>query len=110
MVNQVLALNPPRSGNWELLADTYRAIIPLAEGSDQFAIQSYNQAIALDPINPNLRIKLGGVFFALGDYDSAIEAFRTAVLAKPDLANSHFNLAVAYREVGEIDKAVEVEI
>ena len=102
-----VSLNPPRAGTWELLGSIYRSVMPFAEGADQFAIQSYNQAAALDPINPNLRIALGGIFYALGDYDSAIEAFRYAVIAKPDLANSHYNLAVAYRERGEIDKAIE---
>lgn len=102
-----VALNLPRAGNWKLLADTYRAIIPFAEGADQFAIDSYNQAIALDPINPNLRLDLGGVFYSLGSYEAAIEAFRLAVIAKPDLANSHYNLAVAYRENGDYALAAE---
>ena len=102
-----VALNLPRSGNWKLLADTYRAIIPFAEGADEFAIQSYNQAIALDPVNPNLRLDLGGVFYSLGNYEAAIEAFRLAVVAKPDLANSHYNLAVAYRENGDYALAAE---
>jgi tetratricopeptide (TPR) repeat protein len=102
-----VALNLPRSGNWKLLADTYRAIIPFAEGADQFAIDSYNQAIALDPVNPNLRLDLGGVFYSLGNYEAAIEAFRLAVIAKPDLANAHYNLAVAYRENGDYALAAE---
>jgi len=102
----VVTLNPQRSGNWELLASTYRAIIPFAQGADQFAIQTYNQSIALDPINPNLRIALGGLHYALGDYDTAIRVFELATLAKPDHANAHYNLAVALREKGEIQRAV----
>ncbi|MFC1710147.1 tetratricopeptide repeat protein [Patescibacteria group bacterium] len=102
-----VSLNPPRAGTWELLGGIYRSVMPFAQGADQFAVQSYSQAIALDPINPNLRIALGGIYYALGDYDSAIETFRLAVIAKPDLPNSHYNLAVAYREKGEIDKAIE---
>jgi len=102
----VVSLNPQRAGNWELLAGTYRAITPFAEGADQFAIQTYNQSIALDPINPNLRIALGGLHYALGDYDTAIRVFELATLAKPDHANAHYNLAVALREKGEIQRAV----
>ena len=101
-----VTLNPQRAGNWEVLARTYQAIAPFAQGADQFTIQTFNQAIALDPINPNLRISLGGTFYALGDYDSAIDAFKLAVLAKPDHANAHYNLAFAYREKGEIEKAI----
>ena len=99
-------LNQTRSGNWELLARIYQAIIPFAQGADQFTIQTYSQAIALDPINPNLRISLGGVYYGLGKFDQAIDVFKLAVAAKPDLANSHYNLSAAYREKGEFDNAI----
>ena len=102
-----VTLNPQRSGNWEVLARTYQSIMAFATGADNFAIQTYNQAVALDPTNPNLRIALGGVYFALGRYDDAVRVFELAVLSKPDLANSHYNLAAGYREKGEIEKAIE---
>jgi tetratricopeptide (TPR) repeat protein len=61
----------------------------------------------LDPLNVNLRIALGGIYYALGRYDEAIQTFQTAVLSKPDLANAHYNLAITYREKGEIQKAID---
>lgn len=93
-----VALNPQRSGNWEVLAQIYRSIMPFAKGADQFTVQTYTQSIALDPTNPNLRIALGGVYYSMGNYSSAIDTFKLAVLAKPDFANSYYNLAIAYRE------------
>jgi tetratricopeptide (TPR) repeat protein len=101
-----VTLNPQRAGNWEVLAGTYRSVFPFAQGADQFAIQSYKQASSLDPINPNLRIALGGVYYALGRYDEAISTFKLAVLAKKDLANAHYNLAIAYREKKDLDNAI----
>ncbi len=101
-----VTLNPQRSGNWEVLGRTYQTILGFAQGADQFAIQSYSQAVALDPINPNLRISLGGVYYALGKYDNAIDSFKLAVLAKPDLANAHYNLAIAYRDKKDFDSAI----
>lgn len=101
------ALNQARSANWEILARTYQSIMPFAKGADQFAIQTFTQAVALDPFNPNLRIALGGVYFALGNYDEAIKAFGSAVTVKNDLANAHYNLSAAYREKGEITKAID---
>ena len=101
-----VSLNPGRSGAWELLAQIYKNIMPFAQGADQFAIQTYTQAVALDPINPNLRISLGGVYYALGRYDEAIDAFKLAVLSKPDLANAHYNLAIAYRDKKDYDNAI----
>jgi len=102
-----IALNQTRSDNWELLARVYQTIIAFAEGADGFAISSYNQAIALDPTNPLLRINLGGLYYSLGDHDKAIKTLELAVLTKPDYPNAHYNLAFALRENGEVDKAIE---
>jgi tetratricopeptide (TPR) repeat protein len=101
-----VTLNPGRSGNWEVLGQIYRSIMPFATGADQFAVQTYSQAIALDPTNPNLRIALGGVYYALGRYNDAIDAFKLVVLAKPDLANAHYNLSVAYSAKKDYDNAI----
>lgn len=101
-----VTLNPGRSGNWEVLGQIYRSIMPFATGADQFAVQTYSQAIALDPTNPNLRISLGGVYYALGRYDEAIDAFKLAVLAKSDYANAHYNLSVAYSAKKDYDNAI----
>lgn len=101
-----VTLNQTRASNWEILASIYRAIMPFAQGADTFTVQVYQQAVALDPVNPNLRIALGGVHYALGNFDDAIKAFDLATIAKPDLANAHFNLAAAYREKGETQKAI----
>ena len=102
-----VALNPLRSGNWEILAQTYRAIMPLAQGADQFTVQTYRQAVALDPINPNLRIALGGVHYALKDYDGAVRIFELAAATKNDFANAHFNFAFALRDAGKLDRAIQ---
>jgi tetratricopeptide (TPR) repeat protein len=101
-----VALNPLRAGNWEILARTYRTIIPLAQGADVFAAQSFDQALALDPFNPNTRIALGGLYYAAGNFDTAIRVFELAVASKPDLANAHYNLAFAYREAGRVDESI----
>jgi tetratricopeptide (TPR) repeat protein len=101
-----VALNPLRAGNWEILAQTYRSIMGLAQGADDFALQSYRQAVALDPINPNMRIALGGVYFAKGDFDNAVNVFQLAASAKPDLANAHYNYAIALDRKGSVDQAI----
>lgn len=100
-----VTLNSVKSANWANLASIYRAIMPVVQGADQFTVQVYQQAIALEPTNPNLRIALGGVFYSLKNYDEAIKAFELAVAAKPNLANAHYNLAVALRDAGKIERA-----
>ena len=79
-----IALNQNRSANWAKLGTIYKTLMPIVQGADQFTISVYQQAIALDPVNPNLRIALGGVFYSLKDYDNAISAFQLAVASKPD--------------------------
>jgi tetratricopeptide (TPR) repeat protein len=101
-----VTLNPQRANNWEVLARIYQAVIPLAQNADAFAVQTYGQAINLDPINPDLRIALGGIYYSRANYDAAVRTFELAVAAKPDFANSHYNLAFAYREKGLIDNAI----
>lgn len=100
-----VTLNPARSGNWEVLAQIYRNIMSFAEGADEYAISTFTQAVALDPIDPNLRISLGGVYYALGQYDKAIASFQLAVAAKSNHANAHYNLAAAYMAAKQYDNA-----
>lgn len=102
-----VALNPRRSFNWTNLAQIYRALMAFAQGADQWAVASYRQAIALEPMNPNLRIELGGIFYALEQYEDAVRVFEVAVQAKPDLANAHFNLAITLREAGRTGQAAQ---
>ncbi|OGM33153.1 hypothetical protein A2803_02090 [Candidatus Woesebacteria bacterium RIFCSPHIGHO2_01_FULL_44_21] len=101
-----VALNPGRAGNWEVLASIYRAVMPLAEGADAFAVQTYAQAVALDPLNVNTRIALGGIYYSAKAYENAIDVFKLAATVKPDHANAHYNLAVAYRDTGSLDRAI----
>lgn len=98
-------LNPNKASNWENLAFIYRNLINAAQGADQWAIAAYNQAIKLDPLNPNLRLSLGGVLYSLKNYDGAVQQFTLAVNLKPDWANAHYNLAAALREKGDFQNA-----
>ncbi len=102
-----VALNPQKVANWENLARVYRSIMPFADNAGNFATQTYTQAIALSPIDPNLRINLGGVYYALGMYDEALNAFQMAVAAKNNFANAHYNLAAVLRQKNQISKAVD---
>jgi len=103
----VVSVAPNKSSSWEALSRVYQTIIAFAQGADAFAIQTLNQAISLDPTNPNLRIMLGGLYYSLGNYESAIEVFKLAALAKPDLPNAYYNLAISYKEAGQTEKAKE---
>lgn len=101
-----VSLNPTRAGNWQVLANIYQVIIPFANQADQFALQSYSQTIALDPLDPTLRIAQGGIYYSLGKYDDAINAYQFAAYAKPDFANAYYNLSAAYAAKNDFDNAI----
>lgn len=99
------ALAPSRAANWENLFLIYRSLINFAQGADQWALASINQAINLDPVNPQLKLELGGLYFAGQNYQFAAQEFARAVNLKPDLANSHYNLAQALKNLKLNDQA-----
>lgn len=90
-------INPFKAGNWENLANLYRQLVNFAEGSDEFAVASYLQAVQLDPANPRLRLDLGGLLFSLERFEEAEDRFLESVQLKPDYANAYYNLAQAYK-------------
>lgn len=89
-------LDPQNSLAWQNLANVYRQLINVAQGSDQWAIAAYSQAITLDPLNPQTRVDLGGVYYSLKDFDQSIRLFQQAVEAKSDWPNAYYNLSHAY--------------
>jgi len=102
-----VTLNKNKVTNWENLAGIYRQLLNFAQGADQWAITALSQAIKLDPNNPNLKLNLGGIYYALNNYDEAIRFFQQAIDVKPNFANGYYNLSAAYREKGDFVKAHE---
>jgi tetratricopeptide (TPR) repeat protein len=99
-------VNPGRVTNWENLADLYRNLINFAQGADQWTVQALQQAIILDPVNPELRFTLGSVFYGLKDYDDAARYFEQAINLKSDVPNYYYNLAAAYKEKKDWTRAL----
>lgn len=91
-------LYPTNVTNWDNLAKIYVSLINFATGAHSWAIQAYQNRMALDPVNPQAKLTLGGLYFTLKKYDEAEKLFRDAVFLKPDLANAHYNLANTLRE------------
>ena len=100
-------LDPEDVQNWEILARTYRALINVAQGSGDWTLVAYSEAVRRDPVNPLLRLELGGVFYNLQDWESAIRNFQAAVNLKPDYANGYYNLALAYEQDGRPERAAQ---
>ena len=101
-----VTVSPMTSFNWNNLSAIYRSLIGFGQNADKFTILSLNQAIALDPNNPQQYVDLGGVYYQLGQYDDAIRQFQTAINLKQDYANAYYNLGHALEEKGDYQQAM----
>ncbi len=93
--------------NWDNLAKTYTALINYATGADEWAIASYRQKIALDPLSPSNHLALGNVYKLLNKFDLAAEEFKNAIKLKPDLANAHYQLGLVLKAGNKTKEANE---
>jgi len=102
-----VALEPRNVNGWENLAQVYRQLIGLAQNADQWAISAYQQAIALDSLNPRLRVDYGGLLFGFDQYEEAAKQFELAVNLKNDYANAWYNWAYSLKQQDKLQPAVE---
>lgn len=100
-----VALNPNSANNWEGLAAVYRGIAGVAQNALALALDAYGHAVQRDPLNPLLRLNIGGIYYSVKDYDSAIRFFSDVVNLKPDYANGYYNLGIALRDKGNFETA-----
>ena len=103
-----IALSPRSARNWEVLASIYRNIAGVAQNALVFSLDSYGRAIQRDPLNPALRVNVGGIYYSIKNYDLAIRFFSDAANLKPDYANAYFNLSIALRDKGDVQNAKAV--
>ena len=90
---------------WSNLASIYQNLIGVAADAPSWTIAAYEQAITLDPVNPVLRLDLGGVYVGMKEYDNALTQFTAAVTLKPNYANGFYNLANVLRLKGNTKEA-----
>ena len=100
-----VTLSPRSARNWEVLGSIYRNITGVAQNSLTFALDAYGKAIQRDPVNPALRITVGGIYYSAKNYDMTIRFFSDAVNLKPDYVNGYYNLAIALRDKGDLANA-----
>ncbi len=103
-----VVLNPRSARNWAVLASIYNNITGVAQNAAAFSLDSYSRAIQRDPLNPILRLNVGGIYYSAKNYDLAIRFFTDAANLKPDYANAYFNLAISLRDKGDLQNALAV--
>ncbi|MBI3985064.1 MAG: tetratricopeptide repeat protein [Candidatus Levybacteria bacterium] len=101
------SISPNSAVNWQNLSSIYRALIGFGQNADSFAILAAQQAIQLDPTNPQEYINLGGLYYQIKAWDRALEQFQIAINLKPDLPNAYYNHAHAFIEKGDLASGLE---
>ena len=100
------AIAPQTALNWQNLSTIYRALIGFGQNAENFAIVSQQQAMLLDPNNPQQYLALGGIYYQLGQWDNAQNQFQIAINLKPDLPISYYNLGHAMQEKNDVKGAL----
>ncbi len=97
--------------NWETRANIYNSLIGIVQNVEEKALESYANAISLDPINPLLRLQLGNTYLKQQKYDEAAQAYRQAITLKQDYATAHYNYATVLKLLNNYSLAqTELEI
>ncbi len=99
-------MSPMNSINWQNLSSIYRSLIGFGQNAADFAILTDQQAIALDPSNPQAFLNLGGVYYQMQQWAEAQRQFQLAVNLKPDFGNAHYNLGHALEMQGDFKNAI----
>lgn len=103
---QATTISPLTSVNWQNLSSIYRSLIGFGQNAEEFAVLANQQAIILDPNNPQQYLNLGGLYYQLGRWEQAQNQFQVAVNLKPDFANAYYNLGHALEQKGDLQNAL----
>lgn len=101
-----VSISPATSFNWNNLSSIYRSLIGFGQNADRFSLATAQQAIALDPSNPQQYLDLGGLYYQLQAYDDAVRQFQIAINLKQDYANAYYNMGHALESKKDYNNAI----
>ncbi|MBU1940830.1 MAG: tetratricopeptide repeat protein, partial [Candidatus Thermoplasmatota archaeon] len=79
----------------------------IAKNDLEAAIENFNEAISIDPKNPQAYAGLGNVYARKGDTEAAIENFNKAISIDPKNSQAYAGLGNVYARKGDIEAAIE---
>jgi tetratricopeptide (TPR) repeat protein len=133
VAKQGTEIEPSMITNWDTLAGMYAKVAPLVRDADTAAIQAYDKAITLEPLNPVLYVSQAKVYVTR--YDTikqvldgkdadklpnkaelesksaealtfALEKLQKAIEIKGNYADAHYQLAMVHLRKGDTVKAI----
>lgn len=69
------------------------------------AVKAYQQALALDPANPNVRTDMAICYYQLGQPDKAVREIKEVLSKKSDFAPAYFHLGLVYESQNKLKEA-----
>jgi len=105
LVDRAVALNPNLFYAWHCRGQVYRIAGLLEE-----AIQSFERAVRMSPVDPGLHmtfVGMGQAFIELGRFDEAIVAGKKALRENPSYSQAYCCLASAFAHLGRDAEARE---
>ena len=121
-INAVQQAGRLDSNNVDIMVEageSYRNLVPLVQGSEDLAIQSYEKAMVLEPINPFIKTQLGQLYLiksnlfnqqAVVDKDLVAKSrgvLEEALKLNPNYANARYFLALIQDKAGAKKEALE---
>ena len=91
---------------WANLGSVYQSLVGVVEGTFDWSVESYQQAIAADPVNSNYNLTLGSLMYGAQNYALAERYFEEAAIDKPDFANAWYNRAHSAKQQNKLQDAV----
>ena len=71
------------------------------------AIDSYRQAIKINPYYPDSYSNMGSALKGKGYLDAAIDSYKQALKIKPDYAEAYYNMGISLHEKDDLDAAIK---
>ena len=118
-------LAPKDASNWLVRGQVYRQVLGLVNGADQWANDSFQESVKLEPLNPFTLTEWGRLYkdkatmlaqqaqkdkeaqATMNQYlETALEKFNKAIEAKADYAPAHFESAVVFERQGKLNEAI----
>lgn len=113
-------ISPNNILNWSSRSSVYQSLIGLVPDSETFAINYYDKALTLDPVNPYYVNQKGIIYMTQASLlakdktdeknkllESAKTQFTKAIELKSDYAAARFQLAMVYSQQGKTDEMLK---
>lgn len=112
-----IVLRPNDSRSWLTVAKIYQNLINVAEGADNFALETFSRALSLDRANPSLHLEFATLLSQIADTQQSSEAtqslmnraiaqMQTAIQLKPNYGNAYYNLSKLYEKTNDTQRAI----